>query len=209
VKMNGVGRVVAVCIGVLAGCATQAERVNVMIPQAASLSQASTVAQTGKGLRVVVSPFDDARSDRMHLGSRSHLWGSTSYFDLPKGTAGEAVAKSLIQQLNRRGWQASLAGQDGMEQPDATISGTIQDLSVNAISKFGHTELAAKNTMMVRVANHSDESTIQERLLGSGSDEVFWFDSEDAQQLVNEVLEKNLEKFIADTKVDGRAVRLR
>jgi hypothetical protein len=209
VKMNGVGRVVAVCIGVLAGCASQAERVNVMIPQAASLSQAATVAQTGKGLRVVVSPFDDARSDRMHLGSRSHLWGSTSYFDLPKGTAGEAVAKSLIQQLNRRGWQASLAGQDGMEQPDATISGTIQDLSVNAISKFGHTELAAKNTMMVRVANHSDESTIQERLLGSGSDEVFWFDSEDAQQLVNEVLEKNLEKFIADTKVDGRAVRLR
>jgi hypothetical protein len=207
--MNGVGRVVAVCIGVLAGCASQAERVNVMIPQAASLSQASTVAQTGKGLRVVVSPFDDARSDRMHLGSRSHLWGSTSYFDLPKGTAGEAVAKSLIQQLNRRGWQASLAGQDGMEQPDATISGTIQDLSVNAISKFGHTELAAKNTMMVRVANHSDESTIQERLLGSGSDEVFWFDSEDAQQLVNEVLEKNLEKFITDTKVDGRAVRLR
>lgn len=208
-KMNGVGRVVAVCIGVLAGCASQAERVNVMIPQADSPSQASTVAQTGKGLRVVVSPFDDARSDRMHLGSRSHLWGSTSYFDLPKGTAGEAVAKSLIQQLNRRGWQASLAGQDGMEQPDATISGTIQDLSVNAISKFGHTELAAKNTMMVRVANHSDESTIQERLLGSGSDEVFWFDSEDAQQLVNEVLEKNLEKFIADTKVDGRAVRLR
>ena len=208
-KMNGVGRVVAVCIGVLAGCASQAERVNVMIPQADSPSQASTVAQTGKGLRVVVSPFDDARSDRMHLGSRSHLWGSTSYFDLPKGTAGEAVAKSLIQQLNRRGWQASLAGQDGMAQPDATISGTIQDLSVNAISKFGHTELAAKNTMMVRVANHSDESTIQERLLGSGSDEVFWFDSEDAQQLVNEVLEKNIEKFIADTKVDGRAVRLR
>lgn len=208
-KMNGVGRVVAVCIGVLAGCASQAERVNVMIPQADSRGQASTVAQTGKGLRVVVSPFDDARSDRMHLGSRSHLWGSTSYFDLPKGTAGEAVAKSLIQQLNRRGWQASLAGQDGIEQPDATISGTIQDLSVNAISKFGHTEIAAKNTMMVRVANHSDESTIQERVLGSGSDEVFWFDSEDAQQLVNEVLEKNLEKFIADTKVDGRAVRLR
>jgi hypothetical protein len=209
VKMKEVGRVVAVCIGVLAGCATQGERVNVMIPQADSRGQASTVAQTGKGLRVVVSPFDDARSDRMHLGSRSHLWGSTSYFDLPKGTAGEAVAKSLIQQLNRRGWQASLAGQDGMEQPDATISGTIQDLSVNAISKFGHTELAAKNTMMVRVANHSDESTIQERVLGSGSDEVFWFDPEDAQQLVNEVLEKNLEKFIADTKVDGRAVRLR
>jgi len=145
----------------------------------------------------------------MHLGRRSHLWGSTSYFDLTKGTAGEAVAKSIVQQLNQRGWDASLAGQGGSTRPDATISGTIQDLSVNAISKFVHTEIAAKNTMMVRVANHTDESAVQERVLGNGSDEVFWFDPEDAQQLVNEVLEKNIEKFLADTKVDGQALRLR
>jgi hypothetical protein len=63
--------------------------------------------------------------------------------------------------------------------------------------------------MMVRVANHSDESAIQERLLGSGSDEVFWFEPEDAQQLVNEVLEKNIEKFVADTKVEGKVLKLR
>jgi len=59
------------------------------------------------------------------------------------------------------------------------------------------------------VANHGDESTIQERLLGSGTDQVFWFDPEDAQQLVNEVLEKNLEKFVADTRVDGKTVKLK
>jgi hypothetical protein len=211
VNMNRV-RIVALSICVLAGCATQGERVDVVIPGPsadAPSPSGATVAKTGKGLRVVVSPFDDARSDRMHLGRRSHLWGSTSYFDLTKGTAGEAVAKSIVQQLNRSGWDASLAGQGGSTRPDATISGTIQDLSVNAISKFGHTEIAAKNTMMVRVANHTDESSIQERVLGSGSDEVFWFDPEDAQQLVNEVLEKNIEKFLADTKVDGQALRLR
>jgi hypothetical protein len=82
-------------------------------------------------------------------------------------------------------------------------------LAVTAVSKFGHTELAAKNTMMVRLANHGDESTIQERLLGSGSDEVFWFNQEDVEQLVNEVLEKNIDKFVADTKVEGRLVKLR
>jgi len=59
---------------------------------------------------VVVKPFDDARMDRTHLGSRNHFFGSTSYFDLPKGTAGEAVAKALVQHLNKRGWQASLMG---------------------------------------------------------------------------------------------------
>ena len=62
--------------------------------------------------------------------------------------------------------------------------------------------------MMMRVANN-DQSTIQERVLGSGTDQVFWFDPEDAQQLLNEVLEKNIEKFIADTKVEGRVVKLR
>ena len=196
----------------LTGCAAKGERVDISIPPppASSVSQSAvTVAQSKVGLRVVVSPFEDARSDRMHLGSRSHFWGGTSYFDLPKTTVGEAVAKALVEQLNRRGWQASLAGQNGAAQPDATISGSIRDLSVTAVSRFFHTEIAVKNTLMMRVANHSDESSIQERVLGSGSNDVFWFDPEDAEQLVNEVLEKNIEKFVADTKVDGRAVRLK
>lgn len=206
-KMNRMGGVLAVCICVLTGCAAKGERVDIAIPGITTNS--ATTGASGTGIRVVVMPFDDARSDRMHLGSRSHFWGGASYFDLPKGTVGEAVAKGLVQQLNKRGWQASLAGQAGGAQPDVTITGMIQDLNVTAASKFLHTEIAAKNTMMVRVANHGDQSSIQERVLGSGSDEVFWFDPEDAQQLVNEVIDKNIEKFLADTKVDGRAFRLR
>ncbi len=203
------GGILAVSLCVLAGCAAKGERVDLAIPSMGIATSPATAGTSGTGLRVVVMPFDDARSDRMHLGSRSHFWGGMSYFDLPKGTAGEAVAKALVQQLNKQGWQASLAGQGGGSQPDATITGTIQDLSVTATSKFCHTEIATKNTMIVRVANHGDQSSIQERVLGSGSDEVFWFDPEDAQQLVNEVVDKNIEKFIADTKVDGRAVRLK
>ena len=206
-KTNRLGQVVAVVMCVLAGCASTGERVDIAIPGIAT--SPSATGASGGGLRVVVSPFDDARSERGHLGSRTHFWGGASNFDLPKGTVGEAVAKALVQQLNKRGWQASLAGQGGASRPDATISGSIHDLSVNAVSKFGRTEIAAKNTMMVRVANHGDESTIQERVLGSGSDEVFWFDPEDAQQLVNEVVDKNIEKFIADTKAEGRTVKLR
>lgn len=202
--MRRLGGVVAVCFSLLAGCAT-GEKVDVAIPN--TTVDPGTVS-SGSGPRVIVKPFEDARMDRTHLGNRSHFWGSTSYFDLPKDTVGEAVAKALVQHLNKRGWQASLDGAAGAS-PDATITGTIQDLSVTAVSKFGHTELTAKNTMMVRVANHSDDSAIQERLLGSGSDEVFWFEPEDAQQLVNEVLEKNMEKFVADTKVEGKVVKLR
>src|SRR5262245_2577857 len=193
----------------MGGCAIEGRRVAIMIPMAESDSQGTKVTENGKELRIVVSPFDDARSDQKHLGNRAHFWGSTSFFDVPKGTVGEAVAKSFVQQLNKRGWQAILAGEGGSARPDATTSGTIQELSVNAVSKFGHTEIEAKNTMMVRVTNHRDDSTIQERVLGRGSDDVFWFDSEDAQQLINDVIEKNIAKFVADAKVDERAVRLR
>jgi hypothetical protein len=198
-------RILAVCLAVLAGCATN-EPVDLVIPST-STSNASSTAGMATGPKVVVKPFDDARMDRTHLGSRSHFWGDMSYFDLPKDTAGEAVAKAVVQQLNKRGWQASLDGGGGAA-PDATITGTIQDLSVIAVSKFGRTVLVAKNTMMMRVANN-DQSTIQERVLSSGTDQVFWFDPEDAQQLLNEVLEKNIEKFIADTQVEGRVVKLR
>lgn len=202
--MRRVTGVASLSFAILVGCAS-GERVDVLIPSTSS--SGASAASSATGPRVIVKPFDDARMDRTRLGSRSHFWGNTSDFDVPKGTAGEAVAKAFVQQLNKRGWQASLDGAGGATT-DATISGTIQDLSVTAVSKFGRTELAAKNTMMVRVAN-SDESTIQERVMGSGTDEVFWFEPEDAQQLVNEVLERNIEKFIADTKVEGRTVKLK
>jgi hypothetical protein len=198
-------RILTVCLAVLAGCATN-EPVDLVIPST-STSNASSTTGMATGPKVVVKPFDDARMDRTHLGSRNHFFGDTSYFDLPQGTVGEAVAKAVVQQLNKRGWQASLDGAGG-STPDATITGTIQDLSVIAVSKFGRTIIVAKNTMMMRAVN-SDQSTIQERVLGNGTDQVFWFEPEHAQQLLNEVLEKNIEKFIADTKVEGRAVKLR
>ena len=201
--MRRVG-IVAVCLAMLGGCATKV--VDLSIP-ATSASEAS-MAGAGSGPKVVVKPFDDARMDRTHIGSRSHLWGDTSYFNVPKGTAGEAVAKALVQQLNKRGWQASLDSSAGAT-PDATITGTIQDLWVAVDSKFGRTEVEAKNTMMVRVANHGDESAIQERVLGSVGDQVFWFDPEDAQELLNELYSKSFEKFVTDTKLDGKILKLR
>ena len=99
--MRRAGGMVAVCLVILAGCAT-GEQVDVVIPSppndSASTNGAATVS-AGSGLRVVVKPFDDARMDRTHLGSRNHFFGSTSYFDLPKGTAGEAVAKARARDV--------------------------------------------------------------------------------------------------------------
>jgi hypothetical protein len=121
---------------------------------------------------------------------------------------GEAVAKTLDQELNKRGWLARMADQSDWDKPDATIQ-VPSGMYVVAVGKFGRTEITVKNTMTMRVANHGGESTVREQVLGSGTDEVFWFNPEDAEQLLNEVLRKNIEKFLIDTKVEGRAVRLK
>lgn len=206
-KMKRAGLAAIIGVLVLAGCAGKGERVNLVIPGGAADPKATSVSD--RTLRVVVTPFDDARSDRAHLGIHSDFWGGTRYYDLSKGTVGEAVAKTLVQELNKRGWLARMAGQGDLDKPDATISGSIREASVMALGKLGRTEIMVKNAMVLRVANHGDESTVREQVLGSGTDEVFWFNPEDAEQLVNEVLRKNIEKFLIDTTVEGRAVRLK
>ena len=68
--MRRVG-IVAVCLVMLAGCATN-ERVDVLIPSPGA-SNGSTGTGAAGGPKVVVKPFEDARMDRTHLGSRSHF----------------------------------------------------------------------------------------------------------------------------------------
>jgi hypothetical protein len=92
---------------------------------------------------------------------------------------------------------------------DATIVGSLQDLSINAKSGLMHTDLSARNAMTFHITNHGDESSVHERVSATGTDQVFWFDPEDAQSLLTELFEKNFEKLLGDIKVDGRAVRLR
>ncbi len=205
--MNRIVTAALIAMLVLAGCAGKGERVNIAIPGGAV--GPDTLSERGTALRVIVRAFDDARSDRSHLGSLSNFWGGSAYFELSEGTVGDAVAKTLVQELRKRGWEASLAGRSGSSKPDATISGSIRDLSVVAIGKFARTEITATNTMALRVENHRDESTIREQVLASGSDEVFWVEPKDVEQLANEVILKNIEKFLADTKVEGRTVKLR
>ena len=43
----------------------------------------------------------------------------------------------------------------------------------------------------------------------SGSNQKTWFVPEDAQELLNELYNKNFEKFVADTKLDGMILKLR
>lgn len=119
------------------------------------------------------------------------------------------LAKALGDYLNKQRWRASLARTQGSEDTHVTILGTIQDLSIDAASGVTHTDLSAKNTLALQIINRSDDSTVRERVSGSGTDQVFWFEPEDAQALTTELFESNFQKFVNDVRIDGRTIRLK
>lgn len=202
--MKGLSFVLCATVLAVAGCAGKGDRIPIAIPGTLS----GTAASTASGPRVAVLPFEDKRADRRALGQRESFWGGHSDFDLPSGTVSESTAKAFADYLSRQGWRASVVSSAGTDA-DATIQGTVTDLSVNAKGGFFHTDLNAKNSLSFHIVNQSDGSTVQERVSGTATDQVFWFAPEDAQSLVTDLLESNFKKFVSDVRLDGKAVRLK
>ena len=188
------------------GCAGKGERIDLKVPIA---NVADEKAVSMSLATVAIQPFEDHRTDRSHLGIRHHLWGGESHFSLPNGTLGEATAQAFADFLNGKGWNATVVKGTGAEGADMTITGRLIDVGVDATSGIGQTTLNAKSRMAVQVKNRADGSQIRETLSGVGTNQVFWFDPEDAQELLNELYNKNFEKFVADTKLDGMILKLR
>jgi uncharacterized lipoprotein YajG len=195
-------------VGVLAvaGCAAKGEVVPInLIPVVQSSSQKPDAV-------VVVLPFEDGRAEPNTLGSRKHFWGGQSYFEIPGGQSGDAVAKAVSDYLKAKGWNVTMAkSADSMAQdrPDVILTGKILALAVDAESKFMKTEMVTKTKIAVQAKNAADDSTVRMTLNGAGSQSVVWFDAQDAEKLLNDVLGESMEKLTTDTKFDNKMLRLK
>jgi hypothetical protein len=189
-----------------AGCAGKGERIDLTIPLVSG-GDGTVVAMSSP--TVAIQPFEDRRTDRSRLGTRYHLWGGESHFTLSSGTLSEATAQAFADFLKGKGWNTTVAEGSSGAGADMTITGALIDVGVDAKSGIGQTTLNAKNRMIVHVQNHTDGSHIRETLTSTGTSQVFWFDPKDAQELLNELYNKDFEKFVADTRLDGKILRLR
>lgn len=200
----------ACSLGLLAmvGCAGKGELLPIQIQIQPVLSASAKPSQPGERLRVTVTPFEDLRQDKNRLGTRTHLWGGESYFNVPGGLPGEATAQALADYLAAKGWQVVKPGATD-DHADVILSGKIQEFAVDAKSGVGSTKLTTKTKVAVQARNTADGSLVRMTLGGAGSDRVFWFNPEDAQTLLNEVFTESVEKLIQDTKVEHRMLRLK
>jgi hypothetical protein len=157
--------------------------------------------------KVVIGEFVDGRSVQTGLGVRTHLWGGVSYFDVPGSKPADTVARLLADYLRANGWNVLKEG--STERADVVLTGKILELFVHAKSRVGFTEMTTKTKLAIQAKNLSDDSIVRMTLNGAGSEDVFWFDREDLEKVVNEVLTDRFGKLVQDTTVVNRMLRLK
>jgi hypothetical protein len=213
--MRAVTAPVAVGLLILLGCSGKGDVIPMNLnPKPSTESNGtSVVVKPMPGPRVTVIPFEDGRGDRSKVGTRTSMWGGESNFNLSNGSAGEATAQAFADYLKGRGWQAQYAKSDPPATengPDIVLSGKILDLAVEARKGFVLTDIEAKSKLVIQAKNRQDDSSLTRTDAHAGShDNVFWFEPQDGEQILSEVLEKNFERFVVNTKFEDRAIRFR
>ena len=200
---------VALGLAVLLGCAGTGEMVALNLQTQQPFAQSS---QT-EPLKIVIEPFEDSRTDRSKIGQRTHLGGGVTNFNVNGGAPGVTIAEALAETLrqrgwNRRGWDARVVQAGvGVSGADIVIGGEIRDFSTNAKSRVFNTKLTGESRLVIKARNLADDSSTVRNIQGEQTKLVFWFTSEDVETLMSGLLQDGIERFITDTKIEGRTLK--
>jgi hypothetical protein len=200
---------VALGLAVLLGCAGTGEMVALNLQTQQPFAQSS---QT-EPLKIVIEPFEDLRTDRSKIGQRTHLGGGVTNFNVSGGAPGVTIAEALAETLrvrgwNRRGWDARVVQAGvGVSGADIVIGGEIRDFSTNAKSRVFNTKLTGESRLVIKARNLADDSSTVRNIQGEQTKLVFWFTSEDVETLMSGLLQDGIERFITDTKIEGRTLK--
>jgi hypothetical protein len=166
-------------------------------------------------VRIVIESFEDRRLENNWLGIRTHLWGGVSYFNVVGERPGDAVAQALADRLKTRGWKgrawtarvASSRGAANQGDADIVISGQLIDFSANAKSRFFSTVVNTSSKVVITAKNMGDQSSTTRSIEGAQRDTVIWFGEADVQQLLAATLKDSIDRYLADTTIEQKALR--
>ena len=119
-----------------------------------------------------------------------------------------AVATVGDTAIPLRAWDARVkqAGV-GVSGADIVIGGEIRDFSTNAKSRVFNTKLTGESRLVIKARNLADDSSTVRNIQGEQTKLVFWFTSEDVETLMSGLLQDGIERFITDTKIEGRTLK--
>ena len=181
------------------------------------LHQKQTAAQylEPEPVRIVIETFVDRRLEKSRLGLRTHLWGGVTYFNVAGERPGDVIAQALADRLKTRGWKdrpwtvrvVSSGAATDLNDADIVISGQLLDFSANAKSRLFSTVVNTSSKMVLTARNLGDQSSTIRSVEGAQRDTVVWFSEDDVQQLLAATLKDGIDRFLADTTIEQKALR--
>ena len=207
----GVGIVLTGSLLMGAGCGGTGKTVYL------NLQQKQAVAQFAEpeSVRIVIEPFEDRRLERNRVGLRTHVWGGVTYFNVTGERVGDVIAQALADRLTTRGWKdrpwavrvASSGVVTNLNDADIVISGQVLDFSANAKSRLFSTAVTTSSKLVLVAKNIGDQSSTTRGVEGAQRDTVVWFGEDDVQQLLVETLKDGIDRYLAETMIEHKALR--
>lgn len=161
---------------------------------------------------IAIEPFEDRRVDRNRVGTRTHLWGGATFFNVSGEKPGEVFAQALAERLRARGWgnrswnvRVAPAGSAG--DADIVITGQIFEFVANAKSRLFSTYITTSNKLTIAAHNKVDGTTTSRSLETAQNDTVVWFNESDVKRLLTETIKDAIDRYIIDTKISQGALR--
>ncbi len=155
-------------------------------------------------LRIAVIPFEDVRENKKGIGIRLRLTGQTDEFEARPYPASSAVTDTLLSALKIQGYQPVVAprGKDHATIAEGSssqivLSGKIEELWAEAISKPGFTDIKAKVSLKVNIYNVNDKSTKTITVQSQSEPQVVLFSPGILQNVINETLTEAINKLLA------------
>ena len=163
-------------------------------------------------IKIAIEPFDDRRADKSRVGTRTHLWGGTTHFDVSGDRLANVITQRLADGLRTRGWRdrvwnVRVAPAGSAADADIVLSGQVQDFSVTVKSRVFSTVIDTNSRFTVQAKNLVDRSTTIRTIEGGRSRTVFWFNEDDVREQLAVTLKDGLDRLIVDTTIDNKALR--
>ncbi len=187
--------------GLIGGCVGSGEVLNVDLRVLRSPDSVSKAPRGRAPLSAFVRVFEDRRAQGNRLGTRTHFWGGTTSFVIEGGHAGEKMTRVLADYLQQRGVivgveAPGVAGIKGT--PDIIVSGTVEDLSANAKSRFGSTLMVTTLKLTMHIQHVKDSRMTGLQVDDVREDSVGWFEPEDLENLANRMIQESLGNVLDD-----------
>ena len=159
---------------------------------------------TGRNLSVSVTEFEDKRPPSKHLGAHVCEFAGDAHFDLVNKNLGQGISDVFVNFLKKSGFQVN-PGNNGAV--DIDITGKIIKFSAKAKRDLFSTKAQVDIITKFTITNKADGSKVHVTIRAGGTNSVVFFDPEDMEGLVNEVLRESFEKFLERTEVKGKNLR--